>query len=133
MADKKGRFVPVELYRELFTKELKPGHLLVLLAMITYGKGGENIFPSVARIAYDTNYSEKNIPLILKDLEKIGALVRVGKSKYRTISYRINLDSLDYKPRFVSKKQKLRNQDSSFEEETFKENRISDFGFDEDS
>lgn len=100
--------------------------------MITYGQDGENIFPSVARIAYDTNYSEQNISIILKDLKRIGVLVRVGKSKYRTISYRINLDALDYKPRFVSKKQKLRNQISSVDENTVDENTFSDFCFDEE-
>jgi len=110
MADKKDRFIPVGLYRELLTKELKPGHLLVLLVIISYGKDGELIYPSVARIAYDTNYSEKNIPNILKGLEDIGVLIRVGKTKFGTIIYKIDLDVLDYKPQFVSKRQKLRNQ-----------------------
>jgi hypothetical protein len=127
MADKKDRFVPIGLNRELYTKELKPGHLLVLQAMITYGKNGEDIYPSVARIAYDTNYGEQNVHLILKDLKRIGVIVRVGKSKYRTITYRINLDVLNDKPPFVNKKQKLRNQLLSVKEKTTEEYAFPDF------
>lgn len=132
MADKKSRFIPVELYRELLTKELKYGELLVLMIMATYGKDGEDIYPSEARIAYDTNYSEQNIPHILKSLEKKGALIRAGKSKYKTVIYRINLDALDYKPKFVTKKQKLRDQSSSAKEENSKLNTSFDSDFDDE-
>jgi Helix-turn-helix domain len=110
MAVNKDRFVPVDLYRELFALKLKPNHLLVLIVMSLYGRNGEEVYPSVARIAHETNYSEKNIPIILKELEKEGVLVRCGKTKFGTIKYKIKLSGLEYKPDFVSKRQKLRNE-----------------------
>lgn len=107
MSSKSQTFIPVELYRKVFDKKLKPNQLTVLLAMLRYGNYGENIFPSEGRIAHDTNYSIKTIPLILKELVDLGVLIRNGKTKFGTVIYSIDLDVLPDKEPYLTKKQKL--------------------------
>ena len=95
-------------------KKLKPPHLLVLIILSTYGKNGQNIYPSVSRIAHDTNYSEAQIKRILKELEELKnddgqkiepvVLEKAKKQIRSSITYNINYESLPSKKSYIGKR-----------------------------
>ncbi len=133
MASKKQRFIPNEIFRKLFEKETESAYLLVLFALATYGKDGKNIYPSIARIAHDTNYGERQIRRILKDLEDKKILEREKERLHRAITYSINIDALPDKKDFSEKqkakaeKQKAKSKDSDIEKSMEIDNKSEGF------
>ncbi|MDP9356584.1 MAG: helix-turn-helix domain-containing protein [Chloroflexota bacterium] len=81
---------------------------LMLLALADHAdEDGGSIFPSVARLAWKTGYSERSVQRILRDLEGRGLLAVEGDKKggrHRTTRYRLTLDNGPMKAPFPSAK-----------------------------
>lgn len=111
MANK--RFIDSDSYRKVFDKKLKPNQLTVLLVLLSYGIN--EVFVSVGRIAHESNYSRKNVLIILRELKNLEVLIRKGKTNFGTIIYSIDLDVLPDKPKYEGIRQKRRNASKSYE------------------
>jgi hypothetical protein len=76
--------------------ELPHAEKFVLLALADHADhDGNNVFPSIALVAWKTEYSERQVQRVMKKLEARGLLVREqdgGLGPRSTTRYRINLD-----------------------------------------
>jgi len=82
---------------------LSPAERSVLLAMADHADhDGNNVRPSVALIAWKTDYSERQVQRIIGDLRKDGLLVLVrGATPTTPNHYRIDIAAGKQKPAFV--------------------------------
>lgn len=73
--------------------KLSPAERIVLLAMADHADhDGDNIWPSIGRLAWKTDYSERQVKRIIKDLRDAGILVVTqGATPSTPNHYRINL------------------------------------------
>jgi hypothetical protein len=68
----------------------------VLLALADHADhDGNNVFPSVALVAWKTDYSERRVQELMRRLERQGLLVKVEErfGRGQTVKYRINLQA----------------------------------------
>lgn len=65
----------------------------VLLAVADHAKhDGSDVFPSVARIAWKTGYSDRQVRRTMKDLRELGILILTKESnRYRPREYKIDI------------------------------------------
>lgn len=86
--------------------KLSPAERQVLLAMADHADHeGNNVRPSVALIAWKTDYSERQVQRIIKDLRKAGILVLTkGATPHSPNHYRIDVSAGIFKEPFRSEK-----------------------------
>lgn len=121
-----GKYLNLERYWEIWRKDLSKNQRWILLSLLNYeGFDGGEIYPAVSRIAYDTGYSENAVSEILKSLEKDGVLIRIGKTHFGVIVYRLDLTVLPEKKAYVSKAQKKRLENKTNDENKNYEDEIS--------
>jgi hypothetical protein len=79
---------------KIFEREFTHGQRLVLIGLCRYAdKEGGNIYPSMARLAYDINYSEKQVKRIIKELREKQVLIAMGKKKAGNIIFRLEIEN----------------------------------------
>jgi hypothetical protein len=78
---------------QVWDLKLSPAERMVLLAMADHADHeGNNVRPSVRLIAWKTDYSERQVQRIIKDLRKAGLLVITrGATPMEPAHYRINI------------------------------------------
>jgi hypothetical protein len=82
----------VKIMGMVWDLEIGRDEKLVLLAYADHADhSGENIFPSVSRIARKTGYSERSVQSITRRLEEAGLLVSEGHGPHGTNKYHIPL------------------------------------------
>jgi len=67
----------------------------VLLAVADHAKhDGSDVFPSVARIAWKTGYSDRQVRRTMKDLRELGILILIKEAnRYRPREYKIDISA----------------------------------------
>jgi hypothetical protein len=91
---------------EVWDLVLSPAERSVLLAMADHADhNGDNVRPSVALIAWKTDYSERQVQRIIGDLRKAGILIIMhGATPTTPNHYRINIAAGEQKKAFVPAK-----------------------------
>lgn len=82
--------------------ELAHPQQAVLVAMADHAQDdGTDVYPSIARLAWKTGYSDRQIKRIIKDLLGVGVLIEVtAATQHRPTEYVIFLDGGTQKPPF---------------------------------
>ncbi|HEX5520199.1 MAG TPA: helix-turn-helix domain-containing protein [Longimicrobiaceae bacterium] len=83
----------VKVMGEVWELELKPNHLVVLLALADHADhDGGGVFPSQALVAWKTGYGERQVRRIVAELEAEGLLVLVEDRRAQNLPnvYRID-------------------------------------------
>ena len=77
----------------------------IMLALTDHANDqGQNIFPSVARIAWKTGYSKRQVSRIIRSLTEDKVLVKVRfSSQHRPNEYRVNWKKTKRKAEFITK------------------------------
>lgn len=92
----------IHLMTAVWGCELAQNEQAVALALADWGNDdGSSIFPSVARIAWKTGYSDRQVRRILRGLESRELLVVVTKAtRHRPTEYRMITTAVPQKPPF---------------------------------
>lgn len=84
----------VKIMGEVWELDLKPAQQIVLLALADHADhNGDRVFPSVALIAWKTNYTRRQVQRIMRELEACKVLVPVRERKGKTTMYRIAISA----------------------------------------
>lgn len=94
-----------KLLGQVWDYQLTKAEQSVMLAMADHAKeDGTDCYPSVERIAWKTDYSDRQVRRVIKDLTRRGVLVFVrGGKRGRGNEYRIDLSKAELKPTFESR------------------------------
>ena len=90
---------------QVWELELSHAQQSIALAMADHGDDdGSRIFPSLARIAWKTGYSDRQVRRVVRQLEDLGLLVVVcASSRYRPVEYRMDAAAVARKHGFMSR------------------------------
>ena len=116
---KRARFINPDMIRKILNKKFKPQYFAILVALSTYGRDGEDIYPSIGRIAHDINLSEKQTTRLMRGLREEGILVFRGKNGLGTNVYQLALNLFDDKGDFVGKRKRQLREVKDFEDIPF--------------
>ena len=93
--------------------DLPHPQLIVLLALTDHADHeGGNIWPSAARIAWKTGYSDRSVRRIIDDLVDLKVLEVDEERPGRTTVYRVNFDNAPKKKPFILQKRGPKPQDT---------------------
>ena len=100
----------IRLMSMVWELQLSHAEQSVALAMADHADDdGSKIFPSIARIAWKTGYSERQVQRIIVNLvDKRLLIVVFPPSQHRATEYRMDIDAIPPKPPFVSQKRSAR-------------------------
>jgi hypothetical protein len=92
------------LVARIWEYKFTPSERAILQAMVDHAdEAGGSIRPSVARIAWKTDYSDRQVQRCMHALTARGVLIVVRPaSGRRPTEYRLNLDAAERKPAFVA-------------------------------
>jgi hypothetical protein len=86
----------------VWESDLTRAEKMILLAYADHADDeGGSVFPAVNRIAWKTGYSRRQVQRVTQGLVAYGYMSEVGKSRFGTIVYHINLDHLPALPPYV--------------------------------
>lgn len=88
-----------ELAGQVWHLQLEQPLKFVLLALADFAGEDHTCWPSVATIAYKTEYSERQVQRILKSLKEMKVVLEHGKYKGKSIVYRIDIEHVPVKPK----------------------------------
>ena len=95
----------IRLMSQVWKHQLDHSEQAVALTLADHADDeGNNIFPSVAYVAWKTGYEERQVQRIISKLRKRKCLILVHRaSQHRANEYKLNLASVPLKPPFRSK------------------------------
>ncbi len=103
-----GKSMSAKLMGKVFELKLSRPEKYVLLAMADFASDdGTNVFPSVARLAWKLDLSERQVQRIIKRLKIAGILKVVKYAKGGTnnpVHYKIDLSQAEMKESFKTQK-----------------------------
>lgn len=92
----------VEMMTAVYNSDLDKNQKAIALALADVGDNeGKGIYPSVARIAWQTGYSERQVQRILKRLKNDEIVVSEGRSHLGTNIYFLDVSKLPKRPSFA--------------------------------
>jgi biotin operon repressor len=72
----------LRLMVRVFQLDIPPSNKLVLLAMAEHANGeGSSCYPSIGTLMKETSLSRRSVQTVIRQLEKAGLLVRIGKAR----------------------------------------------------
>jgi hypothetical protein len=93
----------IELMSQVWKYDLSHAEQSILMALADHADDhGGSVYPSIAYVAWKTNYKERNVQLVMKDLRKRKILVVVARpTQHKPTEYRIDLSKAKTKPLFL--------------------------------
>ena len=104
----------IKIINSVWDSDLKPNLKAVATAYADFADDdGKNIYPSVERMAYKTNYTPRQIQRLTKQLLGMGILISIGKHPtYGTNEYALVVENLPKKPPFNQWLEEQENRES---------------------
>lgn len=94
----------VRMMGEAWECDLPPVELLVLMALADHADHeGDNIWPSVALIAWKTGLTDRTVKRVMKRFREIGILVPMADHPSGTVIYAMHLQHIRRKALYVAK------------------------------
>jgi hypothetical protein len=92
--------VSVRITSLVWESALVQSHKLVMLALADHADhDGRNIYPSIARTAWKTGFSDRQVQRIIRSLESSGILVKTGEARQHfPAQYAVDLGRLPKRP-----------------------------------
>jgi hypothetical protein len=89
-----------KLMGSMYALKLTKAQRAVALALADHGNDdGSSIFPSVGRVAWKVELSERSVQRVMRELEQIGLLVRVADERqHRAVEYRMDVSAAPTRP-----------------------------------